>query len=157
MSSNLPNDPRKRKLEEPFGDLMRSMNEFFHAKPVKGLLQSIDEFFQLPFTSFPVGVKESEAEHIITAELPGVKKEQIDLQVVDDSITISVKHHEMLTEEDENRQLIRSQQSMRKMSRTVYLGQPINDKKVKASYRDGLLEVRIPKRRGKKINIETNG
>lgn len=157
MSSNLPNDPRKRKLEEPFGDLMRSMNEFFHTKPVKGLLQSIDEFFQFPFASFPVQVNENAAEHIITAELPGVKKEQIDLQIIDDSITISVRNYEMLTEEDENRHFIRSQQTMRQMSRTVYLGQPINEKKVKASYRDGVLEISIPKRKGKKINIETNG
>src|SRR5690606_28995363 len=107
-----------------------------------------------PFaSSFHVDVIETEKEHIITAELPGINKEQIHLDVLDNYVTISVKSSEQLTEEDENRQIIRRQQSMQKSIRTIPLPQPINEKKVKASYQNGLLKIRVPKQEGKRILI----
>ena len=51
MSSMLPSDQKPKQDEdpEPFGELMKSMNDFFNEKPIKGFLQSIDDFFKSPF------------------------------------------------------------------------------------------------------------
>ncbi len=42
------NNPKKPN-PEPFGELVKSMNDFFNEKPVRGFLQSIDDFFKTPF------------------------------------------------------------------------------------------------------------
>lgn len=148
MSSNLPKGPGN--FQDPFRHLM---NDFFHKKPVKGFLQSMDEFFQMPFSTFPVQVQELDDTTLITAELPGVKKEQINIDVLDRSITITVKNMEVVTEEDEKNNYYKKSQSMQHLSRNIYLGQLIDESKVKATYQNGLLKIHVPKPKGKKINI----
>lgn len=155
MSSKLP---KKQQSEhhEPFGQLMKSMNQFFQERPVRGLLQNIDNFFLKPFplSAFSVDVIEKENEHIVTAELPGVNKEQIDIHIFENHITISVNNKEIITEEDENNHVFVKKQSFGHASKTISLPQPIKEHKVKASYKDGLLQVRIPKEKGKRISID---
>jgi HSP20 family molecular chaperone IbpA len=150
-------DPKKKDRNEPFGDLMKSMNQLFHEKPVRGFLQTMDDFFKNPFpnsSSFHVDVAETEKEHIISAELPGINREQIQIDILDNYITISVKSSEMVTEEDEKNNIFRRQQSMQRSSRTVPLPQPVNEKKVKAVYQNGLLQITVPKQQGKRIVID---
>ncbi|MBS4190991.1 Hsp20/alpha crystallin family protein [Bacillus sp. FJAT-49705] len=150
-------DQGRKAKNEPFGELMKSMNQFFHEKPVKGLLQTMDDFFKNPFpshSSFHIDVHETAGEHIITAELPGVNREQIQLDVLDNYITITVNSNELFTEEDENQKIVKRRQSMQRSSRTIPLPQPINESKVKATYQNGLLQIRIPKQLGKKIIID---
>src|SRR5690606_35945207 len=122
-------DPKKKERNEPFGDLIKSMNQFFHEKPGRGFLQTMDEFFKNPFptsSSFHVNVAETDKEHIISAELPGINKEQIQIDILDNYITISVKSAEMITEEDEKKKIFRRQQSIQRSSRTIALPQPVN-------------------------------
>jgi HSP20 family protein len=158
MSSMPPSEHNNNKKIKPeqFRDFFRTMNDFIHEKPVKGFLQSIDEFFNSPFPSgaFPVEVRETEDDYIITAELPGVKKEQIRLNVLPNYVSISVENKEMETKEDLNNHFFQKRVSQQKLSRTIPLPAAINEKLVKASYRDGLLTIRIPQVRGKTINIE---
>jgi HSP20 family protein len=158
MSSMPPSEQNNNKKLKPeqFRDFFRTMNDFIHEKPVKGFLQSIDEFFNSPFPSgaFPVEVRETEDDYIITAELPGVKKEQIRLNVLPNYVSISVENKEMETKEDLNNHFFQKRVSQQKLSRTIPLPAAINEKLVKASYRDGLLTIRIPQVRGKTINIE---
>lgn len=152
------NERNKKDRNEPFGELMKSMNQFFQERPVRGILQTMDEFFKNPFpsslSSFPVSVQETDDEHVITAELPGIKKEQIQLDVLDNYMTITVFSTESITEEDENQKIVKKQQSMKKSIRTIPLPQPINESKVKASYQNGLLKIRVPKQKGKQIMID---
>lgn len=139
--------------KSPFGDFRNTMNEFLHARPVKGFLQSMDEFFQTPFSTFPVYVKETDDSHFITAELPGIKREQITIDALDRTIHILVKNSETITEEDELRNIYRKSQSVQQMSRKIYLGYPINEKRIKATYQNGLLKITIAKPKGKKIEL----
>lgn len=159
MSSMLPGDPnnKKKSKTEPFSDLFKSMNDLFHEQPIRGFLQSIDEFFKTPFplsAAFPVETVETKEEYIITAELPGIKREQIHLNISGHYVTISIDNNEMITEEDEKNQLYHKRQLRQHSSRTISLPYQINEKKVKASYRDGLLQIRIPQEKGKVIRIE---
>jgi HSP20 family protein len=158
MSSMPPSDQNNNKKFKPeqFRDLFRSMNDLIHEKPVKGFLQSIDEFFNSPFPSgaFPIQVRESEDKYIITAELPGVKKEQIRLNILPNQLNISIENTESGTTEDLNNRIFQKRISHERLSRTISLPVVINEKMVKASYRDGLLTITVPMVRGKSINIE---
>ncbi|WP_394238691.1 Hsp20/alpha crystallin family protein [Niallia oryzisoli] len=148
---------KKNEGNDHFGELMRPINQFLNEKPVKGFLQQIDELFQKSFTFTPsinVDVVETEQDYRITSELPGIKREQIDIDIIDHYVTITVQSSESLTEEDENRVVVRRQHSMQRSSRTISLPQPINEKTVKASYKDGLLEIIVPKVKGRKIYLE---
>ena len=132
------------------------MNDLIHEKPVKGFLQSMDEFFNNPFPSgaFPVQVRELEDETIISAELPGIKKEQIRLNILPNQLTISIENNEVEAKEDLNNHFFHKKVSQQRLSRTISLPMVINERLVKASYRDGLLTIRIPLVKGKTINIE---
>jgi HSP20 family protein len=154
MAKQFSDDASRKK---GFGDLMHSMNEFFHEKPMKGMLQSIDDFFTSasnPFNSFPVDFKEHDEYYLVTAELPGVKKEQINLEVFPNFVTITVTNLEIYSEENEKNQVIRRKQSMNKSSRTIPFPSVVNEKDVKASYNNGLLQIKVEKQSGRKINIE---
>lgn len=161
MSSMLPNDHNKQKKgkTEPFNEIIKSMNGFFNEKPIRGFLQSIDEFFKAPFPNtgwgtFPVKTIETADGYLITAELPGTKREQIHLDILGNHLTITVENHETEIEKDDIGQSYRHKQSLQHSSRTIALPRPINEKKVKASYRDGLLQVHIPQEKGKSITID---
>ena len=149
------NNPKKLKPEQ-FRDFFRTMNDFFHEKPIKGFLQSIDEFFNSPFPNggFPVEVMETGNDYLIIAELPGVKREQIHLSIFNNYLTISVNNNEIETKEDTNNHIFQRRVSRQHTARSISLPHPINEKLVKASYRDGLLKIRIPQEKGKIINIE---
>lgn len=68
-------------------------------------------------------------------------------------MSIVVNNQEVITEADENNQLYRKRQSLSQTSRTISLPFQINEKAVKASYKDGLLEIRVPKQAGKKSSL----
>jgi HSP20 family molecular chaperone IbpA len=159
--SSTPSNNNKKNLKnndsKPFGEIMKTMNDIFNEKPIRGLLQSMDDFFKNPFPispTFHVETIETKEEYLISAELPGVKKEQIHLNVIGNYITISVEDKVIEAEEDEINQIYRRKFSRQQSSRTISLPQPINENKIRASYRDGLLQVRIPLEKGKNILLE---
>jgi len=157
--SQFPIDPKKNDAtrQENFGFFKKSMNQFFQEKPVKNFLQSMDEFFSNPFpnVSFPVSVKETENEHVITAELPGVNKEQIHIDIIDNRITISVTHLELVQEENNKQQIIHKSQTYKQSARTIALPYPVDENKVRAVYQNGLLTITVKKQKGKKISIHS--
>jgi HSP20 family protein len=159
MSSKLPSDPNhtNKNRPEPFGDLVRSMHNFFNEKPVRGFLQQMDDFFKSPFPSgfgFPVETVDNGKEYIVTAELPGVKREQIKINIQGHLLTISVDNQEVELEEDELNNVFAQKQFRQHSSRSIVLPHAVNEKNIKASYRDGLLQIRIPQDRGKVIDID---
>jgi HSP20 family protein len=126
-------------------------------KPIRGFLQSIDEFFKSPFppvSPFNVELIEKDHEYLISAELPGVKKEQIHLNVAQNYLTITVENNILETQEDEQNRTFSRKFSRQQSTRSISLPQPINEKKIRASYRDGLLQIRIPQEKGKNIPLE---
>lgn len=157
MSSNFPMDPNKEeKTPQPLNGFMRSMNQFFQEKPVKNFLQQMDEFFSNPFPNmaFPLSVNETEGATIIKAELPGVNKEQIQLDIYDHYLTISINHQEILTEENSQTKTFHTSKTYKRNSRSIAFPHPIDERKVTASYQNGLLTIKVPKQKGKKIMIE---
>ena len=100
-------------------------------------------------------VQDKEDEYLVEAELPGVNKEQIYLDLNDGRLNISVNREEEIQEE--NRNYIHRERRTRSMSRSIYLDQAKSEG-IKARLRDGVLSIRIPKEKGaqnrKRIEIE---
>jgi HSP20 family protein len=94
---------------------------------------------------FPaMDVKERDDEFIILADMPGVKKEDIDVTLENGILTISAETKGE-TEEKEGERLLRRERRYGKYVRSLRLGTQIDEKKVKANYKDGVLELILPK------------
>lgn len=141
---------------EPLDKVIRSFNDFFHYPPVRGFLQSIDEFFQMPFSAVPfhVEVEETADEYLLTAKLPGVNREQIQIGIFRDRVVIAIENREELTETDEMEGSFRRRITKKLDSRSISFPKPVAEQKAKATYKDGILTIRLPIDKGKQLRIE---
>jgi HSP20 family protein len=103
-----------------------------------------------------VDIKEKENEYIVEAELPGVNKEQINIDVRNDRLTISVEQREEINEEKHN--YIRRERRYGSMSRS-FMVENVDEEKIKASLKNGVLTIILPKKEpnkplGRRIEIE---
>jgi HSP20 family protein len=90
-----------------------------------------------------VDILESRDAYLIRAELPGMKKEDFNLEVKDGTLTLS---GERKFEEPANGvEYHRVERTAGKFSRSFYLPQTVRHDSIKAVYRDGILEVHVPK------------
>ncbi|WP_240628559.1 Hsp20/alpha crystallin family protein [Bacillus salacetis] len=147
MEDNLP-----EKKKPKFGEFMDTL---FQEKPVRGILGSIDDFFSSPFSfgGFPVDLSESKNSYTITAKLPGVKKDQIDIDVYQNYVTISVQNLETHTTQDDKSKVFFKKQLKQQNSRSIPLPGMVDERKVKAEYEDGLLTLKLGKLKGKKVEL----
>jgi HSP20 family protein len=88
----------------------------------------------------PVDILESKDSYLIRAELPGMKKEDLKTEVNEGTLTLS---GEKKFEEPANG--VEYHRVTGKFSRSFYLPQTVKHDGIKATYRDGILEVQIPK------------
>lgn len=156
MSEKFPEDETRRKPPENIHHLLKSMNDFFENRPMKGFLESLDELFMnSPFTgAFPVELQEKDTHYIINAKLPGIMKEQIEINVLQQYITITVNHRETTVSEDQKKGLYQKKDVAKRSLKTVPLTKAIDPNQVKATFNNGLLQIIIKKIQGKKVDIE---
>lgn len=100
-------------------------------RPLEGLTPKVD-------------VIDREAEVIVRAEVPGVEKKDLDVSVSDDTVTIKGEVHR--EEKAEQGDYHRHEISMGAFARTVALPAEVDGTKAKAVFKDGILEVTLPKR-----------
>ncbi|MGD9983242.1 MAG: Hsp20/alpha crystallin family protein [Porticoccaceae bacterium] len=103
----------------------------------------------LPELSLPelkapkVDVLDREAEIVVKAEIPGVDKKDIDISVGEDSVTI--KGETRKEEKEEKGDYYRCEISSGSFSRTIPLPTTVDGAKATASFKDGILELTLPK------------
>lgn len=93
--------------------------------------------------SMPVEVTDKEKEYDIRAELPGVKKEDLDIDVEKNYITIKAKKEEETGEDTKSYK--KSEFKYGEFSRAVYLPQEIDIDKTEAKLEHGVLKIQAPK------------
>ena len=91
---------------------------------------------------FPVDVKEVDDNFIVSAMLPGLKPEDVEIQIVNE--TVSLKG-EFKNEIDENSVYILQERPSGKFCRTVTLPDTLNSGKAEAKMENGILMLTIPK------------
>ncbi|MCX7841632.1 MAG: Hsp20/alpha crystallin family protein [Clostridia bacterium] len=102
-----------------------------------------------------VDISENDKEYILEAELPGVKKEEINLEVHDDRLTISVNRDESNEERKDN--YLRRERRTSSMVRSFSIENVVSDK-ITAKHENGILTLVLPKKeetkpKGRKIDI----
>ncbi|WAH38252.1 Hsp20/alpha crystallin family protein [Alicyclobacillus dauci] len=104
-----------------------------------------DEWFDEHAVSrVKVDVRETQSEVIVTAEIPGLeKKEDVNITVHDNHLHLSGKIERTTESKDEN--IHRSERFYGQFSRTVPLPANVDETGAKASYKNGILEVRLRK------------
>jgi HSP20 family protein len=104
-----------------------------------------------------VDVVDEESRYVIKAELPGVDKKDIDVTINDGILTINAKRKSDDEEKDDKGRIIRRESQYGNYVRSMRLDTTIDVKHVKASYKDGILKLVLPKAeqaKPKKIEID---
>jgi HSP20 family protein len=119
----------------------------FHLNDVD---RAFDSFFNTRFSenmdrqiSPRTNVEETENEWIISAELPGVDKKDISINMQDDVLTISGEKKS--EKEDKEKNFHRVERSYGKFSRSFTINTAVVQDKVDAEYKDGILTISLPK------------
>ncbi|MHC1626436.1 MAG: Hsp20/alpha crystallin family protein [Methanoculleaceae archaeon] len=146
-----------------FDEMMAEMEDMFNAFMTG--LESTERlpapairrrFFPVLRGDFRVDVREHDDEVIVVADMPGVDREDISIRLIEpDLLEISSKRSSGKEEEGED--FFLRERMYGTLSRTVALPTEVTDEGASASFRNGVLEVRlkkIPAKRGKEIRIE---
>jgi len=96
--------------------------------------------------NLPIDVHEDEDAFTIVANIPGVKAEDIDVNLHDNILTVSFEtKREESNEDEENRRVLIQERVYGKFSRSFRLGQKVNSEDVQATYDNGVLTLTLPK------------
>lgn len=118
-----------------------------------------DRFFPSLYknsSQMKVDIKENEKEYILEVELPGIKKEEVNLEIDEGRLTISVRKDEQ--KEDKQDNYIRKERSFSAMTRSFEVSDVETDG-IDAKFENGLLLITLPKKQEKEVKgrrIEIN-
>ena len=139
------------------GEMERFMEGMFHrpffgASPFRGLFRE----WGGAEMGLNVDVIEHGNEVVLKADLPGIKRDDISVKCIGNNITIAGERK--LEEKEEKKDYLRWERNYGAFSRTLTLPEGCDTGKIKANYKDGVLEVHIPRLAGgsgvKQIKIE---
>ena len=91
----------------------------------------------------PLDVYETESELVYAFDLPGVVEDKISIEIQDDTLSVSAERDKTVQESGDR--FYRFERRYGHFSRAVGLPQGVDDSRIQASYKDGVLEIRVPK------------
>ena len=94
-------------------------------------------------------VKETEKDFILDVDLPGFKKEDVNLNLENGYLTISAKREHKVDNEDRKENFVRRERSFGQFSRSFYVGDVEQDE-IEAHLENGILTIKLPKEEEKK-------
>ncbi|WP_044913944.1 Hsp20/alpha crystallin family protein [Butyrivibrio sp. WCE2006] len=96
-------------------------------------------------------VKEEDNQYVVSIDLPGFSKEDINLELNEGYLTISASKNMNNDKNDKKGRLIRQERYSGSMQRSFYVGDQITEEDVKASFKHGVLSLTIPKKEQQKL------
>ena len=136
---------------------------------LSSLRDELDRLFESPWAELArtsqllsgwtpaLDVHEDKDNFVVQAELPGMKREEIDVSLHDGALSISGERK--AEKKYEEAEVYRTERFFGKFQRTVTLSTPVAADKVKAQYKDGVLTITLPKTEAakpKQINVNVN-
>lgn len=147
-------EPRRRRrwlapaplaaLQEEFGELAST------------LLADVGEMWPLSRVVPSLDLSETDSAVEVRMDLPGIKPEEIDIHLTDNTLTVSGERKE--EKEEKGKTFHRVERRQGSFSRTVTLPCCVDDAKVDAQYKDGVLTIKMPKSeeaRARKVKVHT--
>lgn len=130
-----------------FDDFSNMLDDFFTGSwPVQRSLAG---------DTFKIDIQDNDTEYTIEAELPGVKKEDVEITLNDGRLNLSVKKEEV--SENKSKKYIHRERKYAQMSRSILLADA-DDEGIKAKLEEGVLTIQVPKKQhedtSKRIMIE---
>ncbi len=138
-------------LFEDIDDIQREMNRLFGPAMLRPGKKGNGGTFWAP----AVDVIDEKDTIRVRADLPGMKKEEIEVSVDNDVLTIKGEKQE--EKEVKEKDYIRSERYCGSFHRSFTLPSGVDAQKVNANYKDGVLEITLPKRedaRPKQVKVE---
>lgn len=125
---------------DPFNDIVDDLFKGFFVRPVAYEGRSALEAPRLK-----LDVTEKNGAYRVTADLPGVKKEDIQVAIDGAQVTLAA---EIRCEKEvvEGERVLHTERSFGKLSRGFALPQELDEAKAEAKFRDGVLELTLPKK-----------
>lgn len=121
---------------DPFADLLRG----FFVRPVDFDMNGTPQSPEMR-----VDVKETDDHYAVHAELPGVDKQDIHVNIDGATVSISAERKQE-KEVKEGERVLRTERYYGKVSRSFQLGQEVDESTAKAKFTDGVLELVLPKK-----------
>jgi HSP20 family protein len=90
-----------------------------------------------------VDIEETPEQFALRVDLPGVAQQDVKVHVMGDTLTIRGERRQAVNEKDGS--WLRCERTYGTFERSFTLGAPVRADQVKATYKDGVLEVRVPK------------
>jgi HSP20 family protein len=89
-----------------------------------------------------IDVVRDDGDLVVRAELPGIKPDEVRIEVENDILTVSGEHRE--SKEEKDKKYVRRERRYGSFSRSIALPAGVNPEKIKAKTHDGVVEVTIP-------------
>jgi HSP20 family protein len=124
-------------------DMERIMGDFFGRRARPWWPERWLRAEPMEITAPAIDLFEEKDDIVVKAELPGIEKDNIEVNLTDHHLTI--KGEKKKEEEVKEENYYRSERSYGSFVRTLELPKDVHADKVKASFKNGILEVRLPK------------
>ena len=121
----------------PFEDLLKDFGKGFWVKPYAFPAETNLEM--------KIDVKEDDKSFTVKADIPGVKKEDIHVDIDDDYVSLRAEVNKE-KEEKKDEKLVYSERAYGMVSRSFTLPAAVDEKGAKAEYKDGVLQLTLPKK-----------
>jgi len=138
---------RRLKRKDDIEDVVKQMENMFNQFQEKGM-----NFASELNPNFPIDIVEEDGHYVVTADMPGVEKEEINIKADNKGVEISAESsHEI---EEENEKYYRKERSKREFNRRVSFPSEVDAESIEASYEDGVLTIKAEKEEEEGRNIE---
>ncbi len=125
---------------DPFNELVDDLFKGFLVRPV-----ALEGRAGEAMPRMKVDVKEKNGAYVVSAEAPGVKKEDLNVTIDGAQVTISAETKQE-KEATQDERVLHAERVYGKVSRSFTLPQEVDEAKAEARFRDGVLELTLPKK-----------
>lgn len=107
-----------------------------------------DNMFKAPVMSpnalMKTDVHEKDGKYILDVEIPGYKKEDVQISLYNGTLSITASKNNNTEEKDDSGRVIRQERYSGTCSRSFYVGEGVKDTDVHATFTDGILKIELP-------------
>jgi len=135
-------------MDRMFDDIDRTFQRFFGEPLMRRYRKKFTPSFGTDLRSPALDIRDLGDRYSIQAEMPGIDKDDIELEISDDKLIINAKKEQETKEEGED--YIKRERGYRSFYRELPLTDEVISEETKASYKNGILDISIPKKEKEK-------